>query len=70
MLRKLVKEMAKVKFEDKMKRLQEIVELLDDDNTDLDNSIKLYKEGLDLSKDLKKQLSSYESQIEEIGEEK
>ncbi len=59
--------MAKLKFEDKMKRLQEIVELLDDENTDLDKSIELYKEGLDLSKDLKKQLSSYESQIEEIN---
>ncbi len=60
--------MTKLKFEDKMKRLQEIVELLDDENTDLDKSIELYKEGLDLSKDLKKQLSSYESQIEEIGD--
>ena len=60
--------MAKLKFEDKMKRLQEIVELLDDENTNLDKSIELYKEGLDLSKDLKKQLSSYESQIEEIGD--
>ncbi len=60
--------MAKLKFEDKMKRLQEIVELLDDENTDLDKSIELYKEGLDLSKDLKKQLTSYESQIEEIGD--
>ncbi len=59
--------MAKLKFEDKMKRLQEIVELLDDESTDLDKSIELYKEGLDLSKDLKKQLSSYESQIEEIN---
>lgn len=60
--------MAKLKFEDKMKRLQEIVELLDREDTDLDKSIELYKEGLDLSKDLKKQLSSYESQIEEIGD--
>ena len=60
--------MAKSKFEDKMKRLQEIVELLDREDTDLDKSIELYKEGLDLSKDLKKQLSSYESQIEEIGD--
>lgn len=61
--------MAKLKFEDKMKRLQEIVELLDDENTDLDKSIELYKEGLTLSKDLKKQLNGYEKQIEEIGNE-
>lgn len=60
--------MGKLKFEDKMKRLQEIVELLDREDTDLDKSIELYKEGLDLSKDLKKQLSNYESQIEEIGD--
>lgn len=58
--------MAKLKFEDKMKRLQEIVDLLDSSDIELDKSISLYKEGLELSKELKEQLSTYEEKIEEL----
>ena len=58
--------MAKLKFEDKMKRLQEIVDLLDSSDIKLDKSISLYKEGLELSKELKEQLSAYEEKIEEL----
>lgn len=60
--------MAKsVKFEDKMNRLAEIIDELDSDDTELDKSIKLYEEGLSLSKELKKQLKSFEEKIEEIN---
>ena len=58
--------MAKLKFEDKMKRLQEIVDLLDSSDIELDKSTSLYKEGLELSKELKEQLSAYEEKIEEL----
>lgn len=58
--------MANLKFEDKMKRLQEIVDLLDSSDIELDKSISLYKEGLELSKELKEQLSAYEEKIEEL----
>ena len=58
--------MAKLKFEDTMKRLQEIVDLLDSSDIELDKSISLYKEGLELSKELKEQLSAYEEKIEEL----
>ncbi len=58
--------MAKLKFEDKMKRLQEIVDLLDSSDIELDKSISLYKEGLELSKELKEQLRAYEEKIEEL----
>ena len=58
--------MAKLKFEDKMKRLQDIVDLLDSSDIELDKSISLYKEGLELSKELKEQLSAYEEKIEEL----
>ncbi len=60
--------MAKEKFEDKMNKLKEIVDKLDDENTDLDTSIKLYEEGLKLSDELKKQLNNYEKKIADIGE--
>lgn len=58
--------MAKLKFEDKMQRLQEIVDVLDSSDIELDKSISLYKEGLELSKELKEQLSAYEEKIEEL----
>ncbi len=61
--------MAKEKFEDKMNRLADIVNKLDDDNTDLDTSVKLYEEGLKLSDELKQQLTSYEKKIDDISKE-
>lgn len=56
-------------FEEKMQRLEEIVNLLDSDKTSLDDSIKLYEEGLGLTKELEKQLKSFEEKIENIGKE-
>ena len=60
----------KVKFEDKMKKLQEIVNKLEDDNTEIDEAIKLYEEGLALSKDLELQLKGFEEKINDISKEK
>ncbi|MBQ1478208.1 MAG: exodeoxyribonuclease VII small subunit [Erysipelotrichaceae bacterium] len=59
--------MAKEKFEDQMKRLEEIVEKLEAGETDMDESISLYEEGLELSRKLKKQLQNFEKKIEEIN---
>lgn len=55
-------------FEEKMNRLQEIVAELEKDDIDLDLSIKLYSEGLQLSKTLKDELQSYENKVKELGE--
>lgn len=61
--------MAKeLKFEDQMKRLQQIVEQLEKENIDLDNSIELYEEGLKLSKSLKSQLEKFEDKISKLNE--
>ena len=51
-----------------MKRLQEIVEQLEKENIDLDNSIELYEEGLKLSKSLKSQLEKFEDKISKLNE--
>lgn len=60
--------MAKtIKFEDKMNRLSEIVDKLQSDKTEIDDAIKLYKEGLDLTNELKNQLKSFEEKIEKIS---
>ena len=56
-------------FEEKMQRVEEILKLIDSDKTSLDDSIKLYEEGLGLTKELEKQLKSFEEKIENIGKE-
>lgn len=55
-------------FEFKMNRLKEIVSLLEKDDLDLDKSLELYKEGLQLSKELKTELNSFEEKINELNE--
>lgn len=62
--------MPKEKFEEQMKRLDEIVSLLEGDNVDLDDSITLYEEGLKISKNLSKQLETFEKKLEDIDSEK
>ena len=56
-------------FEQQMKKLQDIVEKLESGDVDLDTSIKLYEDGLKLSKELKKQLLVFEDKIEKLGQE-
>lgn len=57
-----------IKFEEQMKKLQEIVEKLEQNDVELDESIALYEEGLKLSKSLKDQLSVFESKIAALNE--
>ena len=52
-----------------MKKLQEIVDKLEKNDIELDESLKLYEEGLKLSKSLKEQLSAFEEKIKELNEE-
>ena len=60
--------MAKeMKFEQQMKRLQDIVDRLEKEDIDLDESLSLYEEGLKLSKTLKEQLNEFEKKIAELN---
>ena len=54
------------KFEDSMKRLEEIVNILEKGEKDLDESLKLFEEGLKLSKALQKDLKVNEKKIDEL----
>ena len=59
-----------IKFEDKINRLETIVEELENDTIDIDKALKLYEEGLGLSKDLQKQLNTFEEKINKLSEDK
>ncbi|MBR2824774.1 MAG: exodeoxyribonuclease VII small subunit [Solobacterium sp.] len=53
-------------FEVSMNRLQEIVELLEENELPLDEAINLFEEGLHLVKECDTKLKSFETKIEEI----
>lgn len=57
----------KTRFEDQMDRLENIVNELENENTDLDTSLQLYEEGLDLSKNLKDELEKFQQKIDELN---
>ena len=61
--------MAKKKenaFEDSINRLQEISELLEKEGIELEESIKLYEEGIDLVKMCNKTLKDAELKVTEL----
>lgn len=56
--------MKEVKFETALKRLEEIVEKLEEGDLDLGESLKLFEEGVKLSKVCNKKLNEAEKKIE------
>ena len=53
-------------FEDKMKRIDEIVVKLDNDDITLEESLNLYKEGVTLTKECDDILKNAQLNIEEL----
>ena len=53
-----------MKFEEGLKRLEEIVTVLDEGQVSLDTALDLFKEGLLLTKDLSKRLDEIEKKVE------
>ena len=53
-------------FAEKLQRLQEITEMLEDDDTEIEQSLLLYEEGINLSKELYTKLNSAELKITEL----
>jgi exodeoxyribonuclease VII small subunit len=55
-----------MKFEDNLKRMEEIATLLRNSNTSLEESLKLFEEGMDLSKKLESGLEEAKRKIETV----
>ena len=53
-------------FEESLKKLEKIVEKLEDGNVNLDDSIKSFEEGVALVKECQKQLSEAEIKIQTL----
>lgn len=58
--------MEKLTLEQAMSKLDEIVKRLEKNEDDLEKSIQLFKEGMDLSKQCNEQLTTFEKQVLEI----
>ncbi len=58
--------MPKLSFEKQLSRLEEIVENLETENTDLDASVKLFEEGILLSKELTDKLETVKFKVQEL----
>ncbi|MDC7240681.1 MAG: exodeoxyribonuclease VII small subunit [Spirochaetales bacterium] len=56
-----------MKFENKIKRLEEIGEIIKTGAVDFDEQLKLYKEGTSLAGEIEKELDKAEQIIEEIS---
>ena len=59
-----------VKFEEKLKKLENIVNELESGEIDLDESIEKYKEAMNLVKECDSKLKSVEEQVNKIVTEK
>ena len=57
---------TKITFEKQLSRLEEIVSKLEEEQTDLDASVKLFEEGVLLSKELAQKLETVKFKVEEL----
>ena len=58
--------MPKLNFERQLSRLEEIVEKLEEEQTDLDASVKLFEEGISLSNELAQKLETVKFKVSEL----
>lgn len=56
-----------MKFEDSMKRLDEILDSLKSDDISLNDSVKLYKEGIELHDKMLKEINNLKAEVELIN---
>ncbi|MGB2697777.1 MAG: exodeoxyribonuclease VII small subunit [Candidatus Zixiibacteriota bacterium] len=57
---------GKVNFEDSLKRLEEIVQKLEEGELSLDESLKLFEEGIEISRACTRKLSEAEKKVERL----
>ena len=57
-----------MKFEEAMKRLEEISHKIDEENVELDEALELYAEGAAMIRECNKLLDEAENKINEVNE--
>lgn len=62
----MAKEEKKIDFESSLKELESIVEKLEDENINLEDSVKSFEEGVNLVKQCQKQIQNAELKIKKL----
>ncbi|MCM8796013.1 MAG: exodeoxyribonuclease VII small subunit [Candidatus Omnitrophica bacterium] len=62
--------MAEIKFEEAIKKLEKIVETLEEGNLSLDEALKIYQEGVELSRLLNQRLETAKKKIDILVKDK
>ena len=62
----MTKEDKRIDFESSLKELEKIVEKLEDDDINLEDSVKSFEKGMTLVKECQKQLQSAELKIKKL----
>lgn len=60
------REQVPLKFEDKLEALEKLTEQMEDGSLGLDESLKLYEQGMRLAESLKKELEEAENSLLEL----
>ncbi|HET7153392.1 MAG TPA: exodeoxyribonuclease VII small subunit [Candidatus Kapabacteria bacterium] len=63
----MAKKSEKITFESQLKRLEEIVGLLDEGDVPLDRTLELYEEGVTLAKACAEKLSQVEKKLQQLS---
>jgi len=58
--------MKKMSFEESLKRLEEIVEAFESGDLSLEESVNLFKEGVELTKFCKQKINSAETEVKKL----
>lgn len=53
-----------MKFEEKLNRLEKISQKMREEEISLEDSVKSFEEGMEIAKDLEKELESYEKRVQ------
>ena len=61
------KKAMKISLENSLKRLEEIVEILERGDTSLDDAVNLYEEGVQISKECAEKLKAAELKIKKLS---
>lgn len=62
-------DLTSLTFEEAVKRLEAVVEAMEDEETDLETAVALYKDGQKLSKHCNELLSRFETEVEVLKRE-
>lgn len=62
--------MAEIKFEDSLKKIEKIVEDLENGNLSLDEALKKYQEGIELSRQCSQRLDTAKKKIDVLAKNK